>query len=256
MLLLLDKLDLANSAETIEDLTGRFQDVICGYGFSAFSFADITRYDVGRISIDTDKTGWLDFYRNNNMVLLDPSLDMLRKANANFTWSEAERNIQGNKVDKEKLKNISYEFGYREGLVIPIHYVDPFGRRRSAVSALFWRNDLAEFDGVMRERRSEIEIVAGYWARKLIEKFADEAHKAPKRDDLISNGGLQGQLTPREVDVLTWASHGKTSAETATILGISTETVNHHLKYAIAKLKVANKVQAVAHAIYGNLIQP
>lgn len=256
MLLLRDKLDMANSAETIEDLTDRFQEIVCGYGFSSFSLADITKYDVGIFSIDTDKTGWLDFYRKNNFVLIDPNIDMLRKANSIFTWNEASENTAGNKNDKLMIQNLAYDFGFREGIIIPIHYVDPFGRRRSAVCTLFWRGDLAEFERVMRERRAEVEIVAGYWARKFVEKIAREGRKFAKNSDVTYNSDPRSQLTPREIDVLTWAAQGKTSSETATILGISTETVNHHLKYAISKMKVSNKVQAVAHAIYNNLIHP
>lgn len=256
MLPLLNEIDIANAAETTDDLVKRFQRIINGYGFASFAFADITKYDVGSFSIDTDETGWLNFYRENNFVLIDPSIDMFRKTNSTFTWCEAERNIVGNKKEKMIVSQAASDFGFCEGIVIPIHYVSPFGRMRSAVCALFWREDKAVFEALMQERRSEVEIVAGYWARKIIDKIAEKREVVTKGSDLTIKIDPKSQLTPREIDVLTWASHGKTSAETATILGISTETVNHHLKYAISKLKVANKVQAVAHAIYGNLIQP
>ncbi|AJK46550.1 MULTISPECIES: autoinducer binding domain-containing protein [Burkholderia] len=55
-------------------------------------------------------------------------------------------------------------------------------------------------------------------------------------------------LTDREVEVLKWAADGKTSGEISTILRISVDTVNFHVKNAVAKLKTVNKTSAVVRA--------
>ncbi|AOK55123.1 LuxR family transcriptional regulator [Burkholderia stagnalis] len=55
-------------------------------------------------------------------------------------------------------------------------------------------------------------------------------------------------LTDREVEVLKWAADGKTSSEISTILVISVDTVNFHVKNAVTKLKAANKTSAVVRA--------
>lgn len=254
MLLLLDQISATYSAQTVEELIDQFQDIISAYGFEAFTFADITKYDVGSFAVHTDRSGWIDFYKENNFALIDPSIDMLRKTNLTFTWSEAEANIVRKKPEDFIIKNAAYDFGLHEGIVVPIHYVDSSARMRSAVCALFWHGDLAAFTALMRERRAEVEIITSYWARRIIDKITEQRTDLIKEMHASEKSDTRNLLTPREVDVLIWASRGKTSAETATILGISTETVNHHLKYAISKLKVSNKVQAVAHAIYNNLI--
>jgi DNA-binding NarL/FixJ family response regulator len=64
------------------------------------------------------------------------------------------------------------------------------------------------------------------------------------------------QLAQREVETLTWAARGKTSAEIAQILGLSKRTVDFHLDNARSKLGVANRTQAVAKAAAGQLIEP
>ncbi len=56
-------------------------------------------------------------------------------------------------------------------------------------------------------------------------------------------------LTGREKDCLVWTAAGKTSSETAQILGISENTVNHYLSAAAAKLGATNKAHAVVKAI-------
>ncbi|WP_434526098.1 helix-turn-helix domain-containing protein [Photorhabdus asymbiotica] len=61
-------------------------------------------------------------------------------------------------------------------------------------------------------------------------------------------------LSTREVEVIRWTCEGKTSAEIANILDISTRTVNFHINNIMEKLVVPNKVAAVAKAIAYNLI--
>ena len=56
-------------------------------------------------------------------------------------------------------------------------------------------------------------------------------------------------LTDRERSALEWAGRGKTMIETASILSISDETVETHLRAAMRKLNASNKTQAVARAI-------
>lgn len=63
-------------------------------------------------------------------------------------------------------------------------------------------------------------------------------------------------LSPRELDVLTWSARGKTSDEIAGILELSKRTVDFHMDNARAKLGVATRIQAVVKAISGKLIEP
>lgn len=63
-------------------------------------------------------------------------------------------------------------------------------------------------------------------------------------------------LNDREVETLTWAARGKTSAEIALILGLSKRTVDFHVDNARSKLGVATRIQAVIKAATGRLITP
>lgn len=63
-------------------------------------------------------------------------------------------------------------------------------------------------------------------------------------------------LSPREIDVLTWSARGKSSEEIAQILELSKRTVDFHMDNARAKLGVATRIQAVVKAISGKLIEP
>lgn len=71
------------------------------------------------------------------------------------------------------------------------------------------------------------------------------ANEAVKRQDTRAATGL----TEREAEVLRWTGDGKTTGEISTILSISNNTVNYHLKNATAKLQAANKTSAVVIAL-------
>ncbi len=61
-------------------------------------------------------------------------------------------------------------------------------------------------------------------------------------------------LTERQKEVLHWSAHGKTSAEVATILGLSSATIEKHLRQARESLGVSTTTQAVLYAQINNHI--
>ena len=64
------------------------------------------------------------------------------------------------------------------------------------------------------------------------------------------------RLSDREVETLTWAARGKTSADIALILGLSKRTVDFHIDNARTKLGVATRIEAAVKAAIGRLIEP
>jgi len=64
------------------------------------------------------------------------------------------------------------------------------------------------------------------------------------------------ELSDREVETLTWAARGKTSAEIAEILGITKRTVDFHVDNARIKLGAPTRTAAVIKAAAGRLIEP
>src|SRR6201998_3472320 len=51
-------------------------------------------------------------------------------------------------------------------------------------------------------------------------------------------------LNDREIETLTWAARGKTSAEIATILGLTKRTVDFHIDNARIKLNASSRMHA------------
>jgi DNA-binding response OmpR family regulator len=66
----------------------------------------------------------------------------------------------------------------------------------------------------------------------------------------------QIELNDREIETLTWAARGKTSAEIAKILDLTKRTVDFHIDNARGKLGAATRTEAVLKAATGRLIEP
>ncbi len=64
------------------------------------------------------------------------------------------------------------------------------------------------------------------------------------------------RLTPRERECLLWSARGKSIWVIGQILGISEDTVKHHLTQAMAKLGTTNRVVAINTAMRAGLIDP
>ena len=61
-------------------------------------------------------------------------------------------------------------------------------------------------------------------------------------------------LTAREREVLHWLASGKTDADIAALLSISTRTVNKHLEHVYVKLGVETRTAAVMRALSAGLV--
>ena len=61
-------------------------------------------------------------------------------------------------------------------------------------------------------------------------------------------------LTPRETEVLSWLSKGKTNRDIGDILGMSPRTVNKHLEHVFKKLGVETRAAAAALASSGHWV--
>jgi DNA-binding NarL/FixJ family response regulator len=83
-------------------------------------------------------------------------------------------------------------------------------------------------------------------ARRVIELFRQ--HVPPPKADY--------QLTPREVEVLTYLTQGYDYKQIAEKLFVSLFTVNAHIRHIYEKLHVHSKSQAVAKALKEGMVPP
>jgi len=86
-------------------------------------------------------------------------------------------------------------------------------------------------------------------AARILDEFAGNRDTSSKRVDLDA-------LTERESQILVAVADGDTNKEIAAAIGISTNTVNFHMKNILSKLHLRNRAQAVAYAVRAGLARP
>jgi DNA-binding NarL/FixJ family response regulator len=90
-------------------------------------------------------------------------------------------------------------------------------------------------------------------------RFVREVHagRRPIRPDVkarLDERAAQPTLTPREIQVMELVSEGRRNKEIGSLLGISEETVQVHLKNIFAKLKVGERTAAVNVALRRGIV--
>ncbi|MCX4854916.1 response regulator transcription factor [Streptomyces canus] len=79
-------------------------------------------------------------------------------------------------------------------------------------------------------------------------------HHLPDDTSSASTASLSAPLTPRESEVMVLLAQGKSNAEIAEKMSVSTATVRSHVHHLLRKLGVGTRAQAVAVAYESGLI--
>ncbi len=119
-------------------------------------------------------------------------------------------------------------------------FMVPLGVDRSGVLTLSGQKCVDD----LRRPQDQVEaaaIIAILHAKVL---YAHKQHRS----------SLDGRLTPRQAECMSWAADGKTASETATILCISESSVIFHLKQARKRLNAVNLPQAVRFFVESGLL--
>ncbi len=144
----------------------------------------------------------------------------------------------GKPTDRQKkFMSDSIEFDMGVGVSLPVRYnehgIGGVGLNCADVSE-------KEFNKIWTAHQGEITTIS-----HMFDEFAREEHM----DEIYS-------LTPREVEVLTWLTLGKTTKVIAGKLGSSASTVEKQVRSARKKLNARNNEQAVTKALMLGLINP
>ena len=172
---------------------------------------------------------WLALYRERRYDRVDPVLRGYHCGKDIQVWSQAFRTACS--AAERSFIEACVAFGLCEGVT-----VGQSGAGGCASILSFWGNSLEQAPR----------------HRTIIEFLAPAMHGLLLRLSEPSSGGKPGDggriLTPREHQVLHWASLGKTTWEIGRIVGIRERTVMFHMGNAMHKLDARNRAQAIAKA--------
>lgn len=255
MRLLEEALSAILSAESVEDMPALEKKIFSIYGYSAFAYLDVRTMPMGGEPVPFFQTSLnpdlVQTYIDENYMAADPAVLRGAASNAPFTWADCPEYYEwrqprrGVKPRSHQVFKTAFDFGYRQGYIIPAHAVDTQGRRSSALITLFW-SEQEELFGTPETLPPWLRLVGLYYHERMLQLRG------------ISSGTLAEMpaLSDRERECLNWACRGKTCSESAIIMGITERTVEFHIANAMKKLGVHNKFHAIAVAIQRGLIAP
>lgn len=228
-------IDAGANSEAVFD---RFADFVAAFGFTTVALGHLAnpamKADQGKdwFRVGNWPEEWRREWLNKRLIFRDPIARMALRTRKSFTWSAAYQ--QASRFERAVLDHSS-EFGFRDGLAIPMYTEDgPPG----CVTLGAEKVDLSP------REKAAIELVAIHAYARLEILFGPFSYR-PVKD-----------LSPRELDVLHYAAAGKTNWEIGTILSISEFSVRGHLSSAQKKLNCVNRAHSIATAMQRSLIFP
>ncbi|CAK0777524.1 DNA-binding CsgD family transcriptional regulator [uncultured Gammaproteobacteria bacterium] len=230
MRLLEEALSAIQSVESVEEMLALEKKIFSVYGFSAFAYLDVRAMPMSGESIPFFQTSLnkdlVRTYIDENYITSDPAVLRGSVSNAPFTWADCPEYHEwcqprrGLKPRSFQVMKTAFDYGYRQGYIIPVHAVDTQGRRSSALITLFWSDREALF-GTPETLPPSLRLIALYYHERLLQL---------RGLSLSSSAFVEmPALTDRERECLCWSCRGKTCTESAAILGITERTVNYHL---------------------------
>ncbi|SOD90703.1 helix-turn-helix transcriptional regulator [Caenispirillum bisanense] len=185
----------------------------------------------------TFPAAWVEHYLATEAAAVDPVVHHAHGTRDPFTWSEIPAARIG-PAEAEHLRRAA-DFGIVDGLTVPLATSNAIG----VFTALA--------DGSRAERAAALRM-----RRDGIAALAMAVHDRAIRLCRSARLPAAPTLSPRERECLQWLVVGKSGSEIGEILGISDLTVTQHLKSAMRKLGVYNRVHLAVRAVALGLVAP
>lgn len=192
----------------------------------------------GMTFVDKRPEEWMKIYGRGGYIYFDPIAERAFQGKGSFTWDQC---INRSKLSREQ-RNLMWQardFGLKQGYNTALPGED---MSYSASTCCFYNEHLGNFEQSLRQNKTNMDNVgaaAQLKLRKIVESSIDLPH-----------------LSDRQKQCLIQAARGLSNEDIATVIGISKNTVNSHIRDACSELGTRTKIQAVTKAIQLRLIFP
>lgn len=176
---------------------------------------------------------WFRIYTESSYDRVDPVVRKCRQSINPFEWSDAPYDAELEPGAAEVMRRAA-DFRMSRGFIVPIHGLTGY---EAAVSLGGVHLDLNP------RSKPALHLMAMYGFDRIRSLLDPAPHSS-------------AHLTPREREVIAWASQGKSAWEIGEILHITQRTAEEHLATAARKLGAVNRTHAVAIAIRRKIINP
>lgn len=209
-----------------------------GFGSYLISLGPATLRDSDPLAglITSFPKRWLEHYRCDGLIEIDPILRHCRRELVPFFWDSERRRARGRSRHFWQQRE---QYGLRSGLSIPLRYE----LLRGTLSVAFDDTQVTEQEVFPNAAVCQLFMLIPYLLAGMRHRLTGPSR--PRQD-----------LTPKEMECLHWASVGKTTWEISQILTCSERTIDFHLLNARRKLGSVSRQQAVSTATACGLVMP
>ena len=238
----LDKLFQAQTVETawavLTTTMERFDFDRLFYGFTRYHTAHGLGSPEDMLVLSNHAEAYLDGYIGKEMYLCAPMMEWARQNVGAMSWAYIADSKLGLDERQKEVIAFNNEHGVTAGYTISFR--DAVTRNKGAIGLCARRGlDQCDVEQIWARYCNEINVLNQ--AAHL--KFAS-----------LPLPNLNKRLSLRQRQVLEWVGDGKTTADIATIMGLTVATVEKHLKKARDALNVETTAQAVVKASLHNQI--
>ena len=242
---MLDYLEAILSADTVQDAWLTLSERMDSFGFDRLLFGTThnlrhegygAREDLFLLS--SFDQAYMDGFVNDGLYRHSPVIHWAAQNVGAISWRSVEERQNELSPDAKRViafnksMNISagYSIGFQDGIL----------RNKGAI-ALTARPGLSQDDveDIWKASGREIEIMNNVFYLKIRSLPQERPHRT---------------LTKRQREVLEWVGEGKTNQDIAQLIGLTSATVEKHLRLAREQLQVDTTAQAVLKASFQNQI--
>ncbi|NDJ57586.1 LuxR family transcriptional regulator [Enterobacteriaceae bacterium 4M9] len=213
------------------------------WGLTTYAYLVLSKHNLSDVlMISNYPKAWQEQYLTNNFYQRDPVILSGLKRSSPFCWDE---NIT---FRLSEIFRLSKPYNIVNGVTFVLH--DHL-------------NHVAMLSLVTDSVVSQYEQLNTHSAnlQMLLIDINEQTHRLLDTPPAFTSTGLLSErdktaFTPREHEVLYWASMGKTYDSIAIILGITERTVKFHMANLVRKMGVSNARQAIRLGVELNMITP
>ncbi len=237
-------LDRVNSASSVEGLWRLHLDAMAAFGFDRLLYG-YTRYRTGRrmgdpqdlVVLSNLPSAYMRPYIEEGLYQSGPMVLWALENDGACSWSWLTETAAQGGFSPAELRTLEFnrKLGVTAGYTISFRSVS---KRAKGGIGLCAQPSLSQehVDGLWRQHGPTITVMNNVFHLKLL--------------TLPYSGSRQ--LTPRQREVLQWVGDGKTAQDIGLLMGLTTATVEKHLRLAREALDVETTAQAVLKAAFYN----
>lgn len=237
-------LDIAK-VSSLEDLWDIYITELERFGFDRIIYGR-TRHKTGNnlgdpsdfLVLSNHDPAYMDFFVNQGNFLNAPMLHWSFQNVGCASWTNVAVRMANNELTSDELHIVqnNRKFGVEAGFTVSFPAVS---HRMKSSASLTAKSGLSqkEVDRIWAENSDHLEILNYIFDLKV---------------STLPQYTGKNTLTKRQREVLEWIGDGKTTQDTATILGLTPATIEKHLRLARETLQVDTTAQAVLKAAFLN----